>query len=140
MSAEFKSSAQFMYSTGRAHRASQVTHAMRAEGTRRSDQGAVWDDIAAVAERLSVHSPIGAMSAIFERNAFDIEEFVRAFHVLPGQAGIAFRTANGIGFDLFDAPVTLLKLFPKLINAATPLTPWVSLRLLPPQRLKWLTV
>jgi len=64
-----------------------------------------------------VHSPTGAMSAIFERNAFDIEEFVRAFHVLPGQAGIAFRTANGIGFDLFDAPVTLLKLFPKLIRS-----------------------
>jgi hypothetical protein len=57
------------------------------------------------------------MSAIFERNAFDIEEFVRAFGVLPGQAGIVFCTANGIGFDLFDAPVTLLKLFPKLIRS-----------------------
>ena len=90
---------------------------MQAEGTHRSDQRAVWGDIAATAERLSVHSPTSAMSAIFERNAFSIEEFVRAFHVLPDQAGIAFCTSNGIGFDLFDAPVTLLKLFPKLIRS-----------------------
>jgi hypothetical protein len=117
MSAEFRCSEQFMYSSARAHRASQVTQAMRAEGTRRSDQGAVWDDIAELASRLSVHSPTAAMSAIFERNAFDVEEFVRAFRVLPGQTGIAFCTANGIGFDLFDAPVTLLKLFPKLIRS-----------------------
>jgi hypothetical protein len=117
MSAEFKSSAQFMYSSARAHRASQVTHAMQAEGTRRSDQGAVWANIAAVAEKLSGQSPTKAMSAIFERNSFDIEEFVQAFHVLPEQAGIVFCTPNGIGFDLFDAPVTLLKLFPKLIRS-----------------------
>jgi hypothetical protein len=117
MSAEFKSSDQFMYSSARANRASQVTQAMRAEGTRRSDQVAVWDDIASTAARLSVHSPTAAMSAIFERNAFDIEEFVRAFRVLPGQAGIVCCTSNGIGFDLFDAPVTLLKLFPKLLRS-----------------------
>jgi hypothetical protein len=117
MSAEFKSSEQFMYSSARAHRTSQVTQAMREEGTRRSDQGAVWKDIAAAAAKFSVHSPTAAMSAIFERNAFNIEEFVRAFRVLPGQAGIVFCTANGIGFDLFDAPVTLLKLFPKLIRS-----------------------
>jgi hypothetical protein len=60
MSAEFKSSEQFMYSSARAHRTSQVTQAMREEGTRRSDQGAVWKDIAATAAKFSVHSPTGS--------------------------------------------------------------------------------
>src|SRR6202030_4596058 len=61
-SAELKTADHFMYSLGRGERVTHVTASMRSNGTRRSDQGAVWKNIAAKAARLEASSPTGAMS------------------------------------------------------------------------------
>jgi ARG and Rhodanese-Phosphatase-superfamily-associated Protein domain len=117
-STQFESSKNFMYPSGRASHAAHVTQSMRSNGTRRSDQRAVWNHIAGKAARFAVRSPTSAMSAIYERQALDLEEFVRAFQVAPGQLGIAFATRDGsVGFDLFDRATTLSKLFSKLIRS-----------------------
>jgi hypothetical protein len=107
-----------MYSFGRGQRVTQVTDAMRSNSTRRSDQGAVWRDIAAKAMRLKVSSPTGAMSAIYERHANSVEEFVRAFTWQKGQHGIAFAIGGRIlGLEIFDHPEVMRKYFQKLVRS-----------------------
>jgi hypothetical protein len=107
-----------MYSLGRGERVTQVTASMRSNGTRKSDQGAVWRNIAAKAARLKTSSPTGAMSAIYERHASSIEEFARAFTWQEGQCGVAFAIAGRIlGLEIFDHPEVMRRFFQKLVRS-----------------------
>ena len=107
-----------MYSLGRGERMTQVTASMRSNGTRKSDQGAVWRDIAAKATRLKASSPTGAMSAIYERHASTVEEFTRAFAWEEGQCGLAFAIAGRIvGLEIFDHPEVMRRFFRKLVRS-----------------------
>jgi hypothetical protein len=58
------------------------------------------------------------MSAVYERHALSVETYVRAFHCEDGQIGVAFAI-NGepLGVDLFDHPLTLRTLLPKLVRS-----------------------
>jgi hypothetical protein len=108
----------FMYSLGRGERVTQVTAAMRSNGTRKSDQGAVWRNIAAKATRLKASSPTGAMSAIYERHASSVEEFARAFAWQDGQCGVAFAIGGRIlGLEIFDHPEVMRRFFQKLLRS-----------------------
>jgi hypothetical protein len=108
----------FMYSLGRGERVAQVTAAMRADGTRKSDQGAVWRNIAAKATRLKASSPTGAMSAIYERHANSVEEFTRAFTWQEGQCGVGFAIGGRIlGLEIFDHPEVMRRFFHKLVRS-----------------------
>lgn len=107
-----------MYSLGRSERLTQVTSAMRSYGMRNSDQGAVWRNIAAKAARLKVASPTGAMSAIYQRHASSVEEFVRAFSWQDGQCGVAFAIGGRIlGLEIFDHPDVMRRFFQKLVRS-----------------------
>src|SRR5215472_4281349 len=83
--ADLKTADHMMYALGRGERLAQVTASMRSNGTHKSDQHAVWRNIAAKAMRLKASSPTGAMSAIFESQASSLEEFTRAFSRQEGQ-------------------------------------------------------
>jgi hypothetical protein len=108
----------FMYSLGRGERVTQVTAAMRSNGTRKSDQGAVWRNIAAKATRLKASSPTGAMSAIYERHANSVEEYARAFTWQEGQCGVGFAIAGRIlGLEIFDRPEVMRRFFQKLVRS-----------------------
>ncbi len=117
VSAEFQPSANLMFSAARASRVRQVTASLRATGTRRSNQSEVWEDIAAKATRMNAASPTQAMSAVFERHANSVEEYVRSFDYCDGQAGVLFATAGSLGLDLFDRAETLRQLYPKLVRS-----------------------
>lgn len=107
-----------MYSRVRAERVSHVTESMRSRGSRVSDQGAVWEDIAAKAVRLKAVSPTGAMSAIYERHARSVEEFARALTWEEGQCGVAFSIGGRIlGLDIFDHPEVMRRFFQKLVRS-----------------------
>jgi len=107
-----------MYSLGRGERVTQVTAAMRSNGTRKSDQGAVWRNIAAKATRLKASSPTGAMSAIYERHASSVEEFARAFTWQEGQCGVGFAIGGRIlGLEIFDHPEVMRRFFQKLVRS-----------------------
>jgi hypothetical protein len=117
-SAAFRPASHVMYTAARAARTSQVTCAMRANGTRRSDQSAIWRDIAAKASRMQADSPTQAMSAIYDQHAMTIEAYARAFDCEGGQAGVVFAIDGRVaGLDLFDHPQTLQRLFPKLVRS-----------------------
>ena len=115
---DFQTAPHVMYSRVRGDRVSQVTQSMRSTGARKSDQAAVWGDIAEKAASLHAASPTGAMSAIYERHASSIEEFARAFAWQDGQRGLAFAIGNEVrGLDIFDHAEVLRRFFPKLIRS-----------------------
>jgi hypothetical protein len=114
----FSPASHVMYARARAARTSQVTHAMRATGTRRSDQSAVWRDIAAKASRMGADSPTQSMAAVYERHAITTEEYVKAFDCGALQAGVLFAIdGQAVGMDLFDHSHTAQRLFPKLVRS-----------------------
>lgn len=114
----FKSSDNVMYSKARAQQVSDVTREMRANGSHQSNQYAVWDEIAAKMHRLDASSCTHAMSAIYERQATAVEEYVRAFQWQDHQAGVVFAI-NGrvLGLDLFDNDQVMGRFFPKLVRS-----------------------
>ncbi len=117
-SAEFRSADWVQYCTGRAARTEQVSQSIRYKKSRRSNQPEVWQHIAFAAARLSAHSPTQAMSAIFERHAVKLEEYTRSFVWQEKQAGAAFSINGSVmGFDLFDHPSTMRRVYPKLIRS-----------------------
>lgn len=117
-SADLKTADHVMYSLGRGEQMAQVTASMRSRGTRKSDQGAIWRNIAAKAVRLRTSSPTGAMSDIYERHASSVEEFARAFTWQEGQCGVAFAIGGRIlGLEIFDHPEVMRKFFKKLVRS-----------------------
>ncbi len=118
VSRDFSSSPRTQFAEGRAAKMRTVTESMRREGSRRSDQGQVWEGIALKASRLDSASATGAMSAVFERHEASVADFVTALPSLPNQAGAIFAIDGRIvGLELFDAPSTWQKLAPKLVRS-----------------------
>ncbi|MBI2357339.1 MAG: hypothetical protein HYV04_00210 [Deltaproteobacteria bacterium] len=115
---ELTAASTLHYSAGRARRMKSVSGHMAQSGSRQSDQAAVWEDIAAKADRLHARSSTHAMSAIFGQHQGPIEDYVRAFDSPSGQVGAVFAI-NGdiIGCDLFDSAATLRKLMAKLVSS-----------------------
>jgi hypothetical protein len=117
-SLEFRPAAHVMYSRARAARSADVTESMRTTGARRSDQCALWTEIAAKASRMEAESRTQAMSAMYERHAISVEEFVRAFAWQERQVGVVFAVGGrAFGLDLLDHPASMQRLFPKLMRS-----------------------
>jgi hypothetical protein len=115
---EFKTAEHVLYSLARANRTAHVTASMRDSGTRRSNQSALWNDIAEKSSRMKATSPTRAMSAVYKKHALSINEYVDAFDCDALQAGVLFVIpGHCMGVDLFDHPTTLHRLFPKLVRS-----------------------
>ena len=117
-SRKFGLSERAMYAEARRFKARDVSASMRREGSRRSDQGAIWDDIGAKAERMMAFSETGAMGAMFDQKAEDIEAFAADIAPRPGQVGAVFVIGGAItGIDIFDHPAVLAAYLPKLLRS-----------------------
>jgi len=81
-----------------------------------SDQGRVWDCVAAMSHRMEAPTPTGAMNDIFEQKQGSIDEYRKGIAPEEGQTGAAFFI-NGIfqGVELFDRETTFEKMFAKLL-------------------------
>jgi hypothetical protein len=99
-SRNFSSSPRTMYAKGRAVKSSHVSMSMRESGSRRSDQSALWENIAAKSERMSVASETGAMSDIYEHKETGVNEFVEHFRPIEGQIGAVFAIAYSLVLSL----------------------------------------
>ena len=103
---------------GRAEKLGSVHQSMRSSGSRRSDQGQVWDSIAEEAAALRAESPTGAMSEMFERHSDTLDDYVGAVEAAPDQVGAVFIAGGRrYGLDLFDQPATLAAFLPKLVRS-----------------------
>ena len=118
-SAEFASAGRAHYASGRAEKVAQVSASLHSAGSRRSDQGQVWDHISAKSERMAAHSPTGAAAALYETHRSGLDDYRNAFAAVAAQLGALFLL-NGevIGLDLFDCARTLSTLLPKLVESA----------------------
>ena len=115
---DFGVSDRMHYASGRAARNRSVQESMRTTGTRRSDQGQVWDSIHETAEAMSAPSATGAMSEIFDRHRKTLEDYVRDVAPVPGQIGAIFAVGERrFGLDVFDRPETLAAFLPKLVRS-----------------------
>lgn len=114
----FAAAPRAQYAGARAKKMSAVSSSLRESGHRVSDQQQVWQDIDGILCDLAVHSPTSAMSDIYDSYSNDLDESVRAFSAVEGQAGAVFAI-NGeiIGLDLFDHASTFRKLLPKLVRS-----------------------
>jgi len=117
-STEFASANRAHFAAGRARKSAQVSASLRTDGSRRSDQGEVWNDISERAARMDARSATGAAAALYETHRPRLEAYRSAFTPVDHQTGALFAI-NGkvVGFDLFDSPQTLASLMPKLVRS-----------------------
>lgn len=117
-SSQFSSGTTSSHSHLRRIMSKQVTGSYKAAGAPQSDQGAVWNEIARKMNRMGSSSSSGALHAFFEDYAKKFDEVVRGLPASDDSNGAVFAF-NGkiIGADLFDKPMTLKKLWPKLIKS-----------------------
>jgi len=113
----FRPAGHVMYSRARAAKAAQVSFDMAVNDSRRSDQSAIWGEVAEKADCLSAPSPTQAMNAIYNSRADSLDAYMRAFAWSEGQAGMAFAIGQAMGLDLMDHPSTMTSMFPKLVRS-----------------------
>ncbi len=117
-SARFSSAKRTHYAAGRARKAAQVSESLRSTGSRRSDQGEVWANIAAKSARMDSRSATEAAAALYETHRAGLDDYLNAFSPNDEQVGALFAINDQVvGFDLFDSPLTLSKLLPKLVQS-----------------------
>ena len=117
-SASFRSENRMMSSNLRSRKAQQVNYSVRSFGEFRSDQGAIWDEIAQKAERMHVDSPTGAMASIYEKQMPSIQEYTKQFSLIDGQVGAVFMINGEVtGMDAFGRHETFAKVFNKLLSS-----------------------
>jgi len=117
-SAEFSSQDRMMFAKGRAAKMAQVSRSIRRDGTRRSDQGAVWEGVAAKATLFQAEAPTGAMGDVYEHVASDTRDFRGAFRAHPRQVGGVFAIDGWpLGLELFDASGTLQSTLGRLVES-----------------------
>ncbi len=114
---DFGESDRTMYARGRARKMMDVHQSMKS-GSRASNQGSVWEDIASRQAELSVASPTSAMSDIFESKRANLNEYLEG--ITPGvdQVGAAFAINGAIvGFELFEAADVFAYYLHKIIRS-----------------------
>ena len=115
---DFAASKTVHFAKGRAARTRSVSESLEHDRGRFSDQGQVWREISAKAQRMSVASPTQAMAAIFEEHARAVEEHVGAFTAGAADSGAVFAIGGGVaGLDFFSEPATFRAMLPKLVRS-----------------------
>ncbi len=118
VSRHFTAASRTQFAEGRAAKMRNVTASLMHSGTRRSNQGEVWQVIAEKSARVGAESDTHAMSAMFEKLEPAVDDFVRAFASDARQVGAIFAINGRVaGLDLFDAASTWRKLAPKLVRS-----------------------
>lgn len=102
----------------RASKASSVNASLKENMTYHSDQRVVWDDVAFLRKEAKVDSSTGAMKDVFEQKKDTLEDYLRAFRLVPSQKGIfVFVDGEIAGWDILSREGAFQDLFPKLLKS-----------------------
>ena len=114
----FASAERAHFARGRARKLADVSSSLADSGSRRSDQGSVWEEISLKASRMQAESSTAAAAAMYETHAKRLDDFVQALRPAVEQCGAAFAI-NGrlVGLDLFDARATFAKQAKTLVTS-----------------------
>ena len=117
-SAAFKSAGYTMYAEARAAKTAQVSRSMATTGSRSSDQGAIWRDIAMKMGSVGSRSDTSAMNEMYSQLGERIESYAEKFPSAEGQTGVLLGLDGRItGLDLFDNSETLAAYLPQLLRS-----------------------
>lgn len=84
----------------------------------RADQGKIWQDIDLMAEVFNVESPTAAMSDIYESKKRDLDDYLRAFGLIPEQKGLlVFLKGQPVGLEFISREAALTRLYQKLLKS-----------------------
>jgi hypothetical protein len=95
-----------------------VYHNLKTSAEFRADQGEVWDNIHKMAADAKVHSKTGAMKDVFEQKMHELDDYLKAATLKPGQKGLA-ACVNGsaVGLDVVSLDSAYLQLHAKLVKS-----------------------
>ncbi len=114
----FAAAGRAHYASGRAMKVQQVTCSMEACGSHRADQGAIWNDIDAKAQRMAASSATRAAAAMYDQARPDLDAFQAKLEAVPRQVGAVFAINGAIvGLELFDNAETWRKSMPKIVES-----------------------
>jgi len=118
VSAHFSRSDRAFFSRGRARKARDVTESLAAAGQRRTDQGAVWDDVSDVMARFSVASETSAVADVYADRGDSLDALLESLSAAEGAVGAVFLIdGEAVGMELFDATATWASLMPKILRS-----------------------
>ena len=101
----------------RARKSRDVSRSLQTVGQARSDQGAVWDDVAERAASLQSCSPTMAMHDAVEQNQDSLNAYVEALSYPAGACGvIAAIDGRFVALDLFDKAQTMEQVWSRLVT------------------------
>lgn len=118
VSDSFAAADRAQFARGRAKKLAQVSHSLRAAGSRNSDQADVWNEIEMKRARMGAESPTSAMASLYEDSRVRLNEFIAAMPNTEGQVGAVFLINGQIaGIDIFDTAPAFAKSAAKLIRS-----------------------
>jgi len=118
VSAAFADSKVLMAHKVRARKSSSVSESLAASAGFESDQGEVWNEIAALHKSAGTSSPTGAMRDAFKAMESDLEQCMAAFGAVPGQTGLLVVIDGCVaGFDLIPHPEIYAREHSKLVKS-----------------------
>jgi hypothetical protein len=111
-SAHFAPSGQTAYPELRRRKAVQLSAAPLERGVA---QHAVWEEVAAKAQRLGVDSPTSAQADIYRAKPTP-DDLRDAFPLVPGQSGALLALGDRFCLDYVSRPDAFARLYPKLLE------------------------
>ena len=95
-----------------------VTANVRSSGAYHSDQGRVWNEVALLQDRHSMHSPTMAARDVYEGMADSLRRRETAFVRVPGQLGLlALWVGRVVGLDVVGTADSYAKLHGRLVRS-----------------------
>jgi hypothetical protein len=114
----FSSKQRMMSPSIRQVKARDVSASLRSTGRYRSDQSAIWDEVAGLASRRGAVSESMDMDLIFDKEAPVVKEYLEGFALVDRQVGAVFMV-NGkvVGMDAFGKAMTFSLVFKNLFES-----------------------
>jgi hypothetical protein len=117
-SRQFSSAKRKLFASARAKKAARVSESLARSGSRRSDQGEVWQDIGVKFSQMRIESPSMAMADLYQAREDDLERYQEAFKPVPGQVGAVVAVDGKVaGLELFDAQRTFAQMLEKIVSS-----------------------
>jgi hypothetical protein len=117
-SAVFASKQRMMSPSIRKVKARDVSASLRRTGRYRSDQSAIWEEVAGLASRRGAVSESMDMDLVFDKEAPALREYLEAFARVDRQVGAVFLVnGQAMGMDAFGKAATFSKVFKNLLES-----------------------
>ena len=114
----FSDSGVVMNRTARLKKNVSVSDSMRHQGSFRSDQGEIWEEIHKMSSKRAFHSPTSAMKDVFEHSSEDMDSYLESFHLQENQKGFIIGINGHIaGMDYLSSFRAFGSLYGKLLKS-----------------------